>query len=145
MKAIITFSLLTLSLFFTMPLSAQSQAQTGTITGTVSDHQSPPLFINVCTGKSVHSTPTIDADLVIIANEDISAIEEIEVITGAYDVRYEPLIVADRIQNKNELGRFTVSGHPNGSYQIIFKADDDQSTTEGRQKNRRVEIKIIFN
>ncbi len=145
MKTIITIVLFALSISFNIAASAQTQSETGTAQ-TTSDNSTTPLVIKVCNGKSVHEVPSIDANLVVVANEDISTIDEIEVLTGDYDVNYKPTVKKGRVASSNELARFTVNGHPNGSFELVFTSDDNSNTAvKGRQKNRRVEIKIIFN
>lgn len=92
------------------------------------------------------NVPAIDAGIVI--NHQGTEIEEIEVITGAYDAKYRPTVTRIRSESdKSILARFSVKGHPNGPYSVIFtEADGEDGTAaaEGRQKNRRVEMTIEY-
>ena len=118
-----------IALCFSTPFMAHSQTSTGTISGTVTDSESPKLILHVCKGNNVHAAPAIDADIKFNANDAIDGLEEIEVITGAYDAKYEPQVEEARIQSKSELGRYVVHGHPRGSYTLIFTALDEGTTT----------------
>ena len=86
----------------------------------------------------------IDA-LLIINHLGHNAIEEIEVITGAYDAKYRPMVKRLRPRaGSGIIAHFRVVGHPKGAYSIFFRPVNRPNTLEGRQKNRRVEVKIVF-
>ena len=98
-------------------------------------------FIGAQTRADVQA---IDA-LLVINHIQRDAIEEIEVITGAYDAKYRPMVKRLRPRpGTGVIAHFRVVGHPNGPYSIFFRPANKPSTREGRQQNRRVEVKIVF-
>ncbi|MEO0339184.1 MAG: hypothetical protein AAF242_08205 [Bacteroidota bacterium] len=101
--------------------------------------------INLVGPQTQAKVEPIDA-LLVINHLSFDAIEEIEVITGAYDAKYRPTIKRIRPRpGSGVLAHFYVEGHPRGPYSIFFKSVNQPNAQARRQQNRRVEIKIVFN
>ena len=102
-------------------------------------------IINLAGPQTQAHVEPIDA-LLVINHLNFDAIEEIEVITGAYDAKYRPVIKRLKPRpGSSVLAHFYVEGHPKGPYSIFFKSVNQPNTQARRQQNRRVEIKIVFN
>ena len=87
-----------------------------------------------------------EVDAKIVIQRKGLDIKDIKVRTGTYDTKYNARVSKKRTKPKSGLlAQFKVKGHPAGPYFVNFReVIPKQSHREGRQKNRRVEMTIVF-
>ena len=138
-----------LSVFYTQKATSQTTtagADIKAITTAVPAFAKVLLFDGSAKNENKTKVDVPEVDATIVIQYKATTIEEIEVITGAYDAKYDARITRNRIGSVNgQLAQFLVQGHPKGPFVIDFKEVTEADTqARGRQKNRRVEMTIEF-